>query len=259
MAVPPDSSRSSLLYICIPVYNEAPTVGLVLWRLRKVFQDYARDYEVVVYDDGSTDSTRETLEGYADALPLTIIHGSEHRGYAHALDALARAVSAKTRYPRRDGLILMQGDFTDQPEHLPELIKRFEGGADIVVGEREPSATAPTPVRRLRWASAWLGRFLVAVPGITDPFGSLRLYRISLVRDALKAGTAPLAEGAGWAANADLLVRLAAHARRIETVAVSQRFDLRPRETRVRPWADALALVKHGRRSLPAPAPAKVG
>ena len=28
-----------VLYFCIPAYNEAPTVGLLLWRLRKVFQE----------------------------------------------------------------------------------------------------------------------------------------------------------------------------------------------------------------------------
>ena len=31
----------------------------------------------------------------------------------------------------------MQADFTDRPEDLPELIKRFEGGADVIVGERQ--------------------------------------------------------------------------------------------------------------------------
>ena len=34
----------SLLYICIPAFDEAPTVGLLLWRIRKVFQEYPREY-----------------------------------------------------------------------------------------------------------------------------------------------------------------------------------------------------------------------
>src|SRR6516225_6601842 len=197
--------RGFVLYICIPAYNEAQTIGVLLWRIRKVFQEYSREYEILVYDDGSTDSTQETLRPYADVLPLTVLGGREHLGYDRALDALARAVSARTRYPRRDAMITLQADFTDQPEHLPELIKRFEGGADLVVAERTLPETTPKAVRRLRWIASWAARRAGGVAGISDPFGALRLYRISLIRDLLKdVGDAPLAMGQGWAANLSL-------------------------------------------------------
>ena len=130
-----------MLYIAIPTYDEAPTIGLLLWRIRKVFQEYPREYEILVFNDGSTDSTAETLQPYTDVLPLTILGEREHVGYARALDALIREVARRTRYPRRDAMIVMQADFTDQPEMLPELVKRFEGGADIVAAERSREAT----------------------------------------------------------------------------------------------------------------------
>ena len=234
-----------MLYICIPAYNEAQTVGVLLWRIRKVFQEYSREYEVLVYNDGSTDSTAETLEPYSDVMPLTVLGGKERLGYDRALDALARAVSARTRYPRRDAMITMQADFTDQPEHLPELIKRFEGGADLVVVERTVTPTTPPPIRRMRWIAGWAMRATGAVPGVADPFGALRLYRITLIRDLLKeSGDAPIVQGQGWAANLDLLRRAVPLARRMETVALDSRYDVRDRDTRVRPWSDGLALFR---------------
>jgi glycosyltransferase involved in cell wall biosynthesis len=217
---------------------------------------------VLVFDDGSTDATAETLKPYTDVLPLTLLGGAARVGYAGALDALVRAASARTRYPRRDAMVTMQADFTDQPEHLPEIIKRFEGGADVVVAEGlpAPAPLAPLPVRRLRRVAPWVVRPFVRVPGVSDPFGTYRLYRISLVRDLIKsAGSAPLVDGTGWAANVDLLMRMASTARRIETVALAARYDLRPRESRVRPWADAVDLLRfarsaRGRTSKPSPA-----
>lgn len=240
-----------MLYICIPAYDEAPTVGLLLWRIRKVFQEYPREYEILVFNDGSTDATAETLQAYTDVLPLTIMSSDEHVGYARALDTLIREVSRRTRYPRRDGMIVMQADFTDQPEHLPELIKRFEGGADLVVAERPLAAQntmPPRPVRWLRRVAPWALRSLMKVPGVSDPFGTFRLYRITLLRDLIRhADDEPIVQGTVWAANADLLARTAPLARRVETVDLEPRYDLRPRESRIHPWTDAVDLYRFGR------------
>jgi len=253
-----------VLYVCIPAYNEAPTVGVLLWRIRKMFQGFSREYEVVVYDDGSTDATAETLAPYREVLPLTLLGGSEHRGYAAALDALCRYVSKRTRYPRRDGAIFLQGDFTDRPEHIPELVKRFEGGADVVVAERSADSlqSTPLPVRRLRRAAPWVLRPFVSIPGVQDPFGAMRLYRIAILRDLVKASgpERPLVAAEGWAANVELLMNAAAFARRVETVELDQRYDLRTRATRVRPLADSMSLFRfarsaRSRRLTPPPPP----
>ena len=238
-----------MIYICIPTYNEGQTVGVLLWRIRRVFQEYSREYEIVVYDDASTDGTRETLEPYADVIPLTILRGERRQGYGVALDKLVREVSRRTRYARRDALIVMQADFTDQPEHIPELVKRFEGGADIVAAKQELNE-APAPVRRLHSFANWIQRAGLPKTEAADPFTTYRLYRISVLRELLKSiGEQPAVTSSGWAANLELLLRARPFARRVENVDLAPRYDVRMRESRVRPLADALNLFRFSRKA----------
>lgn len=241
-----------MLYICIPAHNEAPTIGVLLWRIRKVFRDISREYEILVYDDASTDATTDVLAPYHKVLPLTVIRGERHVGYARAVDALVRAAADRTRYPRRDAVVLMQGDFTDQPEHLPELIKRFEGGADVVVADTAPTVSAPEPVRRLAtWARRagqfWPLRPYLRVAGVQAPFGTFRVLRITVIRDLLRAaGDGPITQGPVPVANLELLKCAVQVARRVETVGVAPRYDVRPRATRVHLWTDLKAIVNAG-------------
>ena len=91
-------------------------------------------------------------------------------------------------------------------------------------------------------------RPFASIPGVSDPFGTFRLYRISLIRDLIKqSGDQALVQGTVWAANIDLLHRTAPFARRIETVPLEPRYDLRPRDSRVHPWTEALDLFRFGR------------
>jgi len=146
----------------------------------------------------------------------------------------------------------LQADFTDQPEQLPELIKRFEGGADVVVAEPAAIASTPKPVRSLaawsrRAAKFWPVRSQLSVAGVGDPFATYRIFRITVVRDLVRdAGTAPITDGPVRVANLELLRRAAALARRVEAVAVEPRFDIRPRATRVRVWPDLKAILSAG-------------
>lgn len=240
-----------MIFIGIPVFNEAPTIGVLLWQIRKVFQDFPRDYQILVYDDASTNATSDILAPYTAVLPLTVFRGEQRLGYGGALEAICRAAAERGRFARRNALITMQGDFTDRPSDLPEVVKRFEAGADLVVVERPVSdlATAPIPVRRLRKAARWVLRPFVRLPGITDPFGSFRLYRLSVLRNVLKRldGNTPLIAHGGWAANVELLLRTAPLARRVETIELPSSYDLRPRTTRVRPMSDTLMLYRFGR------------
>jgi glycosyltransferase involved in cell wall biosynthesis len=206
----------------------------------------------LVFNDGSSDATAEVLAGYQSVLPLTVLGGTTRVGYRQALQALFSAASERTRYARRDAVLTMQGDFTDPPEAIPDFVKRFEGGADVVVGEVASSTRPawPREVQQLRRLASWVPRPPLNAFGITDPFGTFRLYRVSVVRDALRAVAARgSAEPHGWAANLDLLYDMLPHSRRTEVQPLSPRYELRPRPSRIKPWSDAWSLFRFSRAS----------
>jgi len=248
-----------LIYICIPAYNEAPTIGLLLWRIRRVMDEFPRDYEILVLDDASTDGTPDVLVPYGRVLPLTVLRNPERRGYAAALERLIREAVSRASHPRRDVVVTLQADFSESPEDIPALIKRMEGGADLVTATVAEAAAAQS--RLLRWSRRglpWILRRTRLPEGITDPLSGFRAYRVGLLKRALteRNGDALLSRE-GWAANLELLYAVAPHARRAEATEVPSRPQRRQRETRVRPWNTVVQLFEVARRARQAPAPAE--
>src|SRR5918911_166029 len=124
-----------MIYICIPSYNEAPTIGLLLWKIRQVFAGFPREYQLLVLDDASQDATPEVLERYTRVLPLTVVRHQDRRGYAESVEELLRVAVERTDRPKRDAAILMHADFAHGPQFIPDLVRRIESGADLVVAE----------------------------------------------------------------------------------------------------------------------------
>src|SRR3989449_7050620 len=105
-----------MIYVCVPVHNEAPTVGLVLWKVRQVFTAFPREYELLVLDDASTDGTPDVLASYAKVLPMTVVTHRERQGYGRSLEELLRLALQRTDRPKRDGAITLHADFVRSEE-----------------------------------------------------------------------------------------------------------------------------------------------
>jgi len=237
-----------MIYVCIPSFDEGPTIGLVLWKIRRIFEEFPREYQLLVVDDASTDTTAEILEPYAKVLPLTIIHHPTRRGYARSVEELVHLALERTDRPKRDALILMHADFAHAPRYLPDFVRQLESGADIVVGETTALEGEPSRGRRLvrRWAPLLLPR-AVRVAGVRDMVSGFAAFRLMTLRNALRHPTSTLLTSEGWAASAELIARAAQHARRIETIKVVERHDLKTRSSRVQPWSTAQQVWRAGR------------
>jgi hypothetical protein len=227
-----------MIYVCVPVHNEARTAGLVLWKVRQVFTAFPREYHLLVADDASTDDTRAVLASYAKVLPMTVVTHAVRQGYARSLEELLRLALQRTDRPKRDCAITLHADFAHSPETMEEMVKRLESGADLVVAEAvERRGRASRTLRLARRWTPWLLR----VPGLRDTVSGFLALRLIVLRQALRGDAAPFLLTDGWCASAELVARLSPHARRRDTVPAAVRYDLVQRPSRVKPWRQLLA------------------
>src|SRR5881409_4192251 len=226
-----------MIYVCVPVHNEARTAGLVLWKVRQVFTAFPREYELLVLDDASTDDTREVLASYAKVLPLTVVTHRELQGYAKSLEELLRLALQRTDRPKRDCAITLHADFVHSPERMEDMVKHLESGADLVVAELVEQRGRVSRAQSL--ARRWTPR-LLRVAGLRDTVSGFLALRLIVLRQALRRDTPQFLETEGWCASAELVARLAPHARRVDAIPAAARYDLVQRPSRVKPWRQLL-------------------
>jgi glycosyltransferase involved in cell wall biosynthesis len=112
--------------ILIPVFNEAKTIKEILRRVQAV---QVAD-EIVVVDDGSTDTTRQVLDGLKDQSNVRIFYHEQNQGKG-------AAVRTAIQHASGDVLIIQDADLEYDPRDIPTLlIPIYEEMADVVYGSR---------------------------------------------------------------------------------------------------------------------------
>jgi glycosyltransferase involved in cell wall biosynthesis len=115
-----ETNRKPAVTVVLPAFNEAEVVGKTVKRIRKLHPDF----EILVVDDGSTDSTMQAaMDAGANVWPHPYNMGN------------GAAVKSGLRAARGDYVVLMDADGQHDPADIARLLEKADR-FDMVVGAR---------------------------------------------------------------------------------------------------------------------------
>jgi glycosyltransferase involved in cell wall biosynthesis len=148
-ALEPSSAR---IYVIIPAYNEAESIGKVLADLPAAWVA-----EAIVVSNGSTDAT----EAHARAAGATVLQ-EPRKGYGFACLKGLAYLAKKPADQTPDLVVFLDGDYSDFPEELPKLAAPIlEDGYDLVIGSRALGNREPGSMMPQQRFGNWLATTLI--------------------------------------------------------------------------------------------------
>ena len=124
------AKKISELSVFFPFWNEEENIVSVVEQAISIAKKSASKYEIVMVDDGSSDSTFEKAESLSKKYPnLRVISHSPNRGYGAALKSGFE--SAKYKY-----VVFTDGDGQFDFAEVTKFIDKIES-CDIVIGYRK--------------------------------------------------------------------------------------------------------------------------
>ncbi len=161
--------------VVVPVYNELENVERLCARLHASLSKLSRSYEIILVDDGSRDGTWEKIREQVRQVPgLRAVRLRRNFGQTAAM-------SAGIHQARGEVIVMMDADLQNDPDDIPLLLERMDGGADVVSGWRKDRKD---PFLHRRLPSILANALISRVTGVPiHDFGcTLKAYR----RDVLE-------------------------------------------------------------------------
>jgi dolichol-phosphate mannosyltransferase len=134
-------ASNKLVSIVLPAFNESENIAKVCTEIDTIFKKLAYSYEIILVADGCTDNTMAVIE---ELIPENkhIFFIEFSRNFGHQL-----ALKAGLDHAAGDCVISMDCDLQHPPELLPELLRKWEEGFEIVYTIRLEDKNLPLAKR----------------------------------------------------------------------------------------------------------------
>jgi len=118
--------------LVVPSYNESECIPYLIKQVKTIFDALPYAVTIIIVDDGSTDETEATISRMeCENIRLKYIKLSRNFGKENAI------VAGLSNCEDMDAVILMDADLQHPINIIPEMLKKFEEGAEVVDGIKE--------------------------------------------------------------------------------------------------------------------------
>jgi dolichol-phosphate mannosyltransferase len=123
-------SEKILCSVVVPVYNEELVIQETYKRLKAVMDGLNKPYELIFVNDGSRDATAKIARSICDS-DSNVKFLDFSKNFGHQI-----AITAGMDYSSGDAVVVIDADLQDPPEIIPEMIKKWQEGYEVVFGKR---------------------------------------------------------------------------------------------------------------------------
>jgi dolichol-phosphate mannosyltransferase len=159
------------LSLVVPLMNEEENIKPLFERVRESLEGI--DYEFILVDDGSTDSTVEKIKENMDEKTKLVIF---NRNFGQS-----SAMAAGIEYAEGDLIATIDGDLQNDPADIPMMIEKLNEGYDVVAGKRAKRQDEPFRM----WLSKWANKIIRKSTGvyISDYGCTLKLFKKDVAKN----------------------------------------------------------------------------
>ncbi|KGE13270.1 glycosyltransferase family 2 protein [Sphingobacterium deserti] len=161
--------------VVIPLFNEEESLPELTDWIRRVMLENGFEYEIILVDDGSSDSSWRVIQGLKESHP-EIIAVKFRRNYGKSA-----ALNVGFNAAEGDVVITMDADLQDSPDEIPALYAAIRNGADLVSGwkaKRYDPLTKTIPTKLFNAAT----RKMSGIHNLHDFNCGLKAYRKDVVK-----------------------------------------------------------------------------